>query len=421
MSVMGGKPNNSFLHRMPRFSKPVLFLFFATLYFLRMYWYLRDAQPLCEDGTVFFVDAYNDGWHSIFRSYAGYIVFSQRLIAWFTSLATPDRLLFWYSAFAAAVYLGVLWSVLHCRAIRFPSLAAAALVLAPFDGTIVANMTNSQWVLAIVLLLGLIWKDPEDNAIGNLLLLSIAALTGPFSVLLAPLYALRVALQWKVRQLTTRTIVAALCVCIPAALQLWFVHLGYESRVMGAIKISDPQWVPAFLSVFLSPITNAGFAKEFGGPSILIAIVTATYIVLLLYAAIRQQKNWNAFVLTCAAVILGCAALAAYTGDPDTLLYRPRYGFLPTICLAWASLEAFNTDKNYGCALYPAFSLVFGLLLFFSPPLANFNWVGRSACIGGDTACEIPVNWPGRFIHYSPDEPSGSAGRRGRVWQGHRK
>jgi len=175
-----------------------LTLLFAGLLFLRDPVRLLNPQFWAEDGSVFFHQAYDDGfWRALIEPTAGYLNFFPRLVAGlarpFPFLATP--LIYDLAAFALQVapiaYLlsGRIGRYLPNRRVRV--VAALLYVAAPNTYETYVTLTNSQWNLALLALLLLLIEPPASRwgRVGESLVLGIFSLTGPLGVILLPAVA----------------------------------------------------------------------------------------------------------------------------------------------------------------------------------------------------------------------------------------
>ena len=152
-----------------------------------------------EDGPVFMGQAQTLGWRSLLEPYAGYQHLYPRTVAW---LGEQFHLLYRPGIYFAGWLLGYLLSAFVL--LRTARLLGAgwfligamlvAIAFQPQNGEVLFTITNVQWVLGVSLFLigisglqvvrGYPWIDA-----GFMLLMS---LTGPFSIFLVPVLALKV-------------------------------------------------------------------------------------------------------------------------------------------------------------------------------------------------------------------------------------
>jgi hypothetical protein len=158
---------------------------------------LRLPQLWAEDGAVFFAEAAADPAHGlgvVLAPYAGYFHLIPRLIAVMGSFlpALPVPLFY---ALAASFCLGVTAWVVQSPRIRLPGAGLAALALAaiPHTGEVYGTICNIQWVTSLGLFAILLAEDASTAWQRRLDVAGVVVtgLTGPFVVLVAPLFILR--------------------------------------------------------------------------------------------------------------------------------------------------------------------------------------------------------------------------------------
>lgn len=148
-----------------------------------------------EDGPIFFQAAWNEGaLHPLITTYGGYLVTAQRLVA---SLAAAiglrsAPLLFNLAGLAAQVAPAVYFVSTRCEPLvrsRLMRVLIAVIYLLLPDAEININLTNLQWHLAVLAFL-IIMVPPADRLwtrIAETTVVLLAALTGPFGIVLVPI------------------------------------------------------------------------------------------------------------------------------------------------------------------------------------------------------------------------------------------
>lgn len=375
--------------------RPLLFGLAFLLFCWRVQSFILHPQFLCEDGTVFFVDAYNNGWHSVFRPYAGYFVFYQRIVAWLGTYFPVSFAPSWDLIAALAVA-----ALLIHRLLKENYLMLAVFLFAPFDGTVLATLVNSQWLFAAYLLLILVSENTERLRWPEIALFVLAALTGPFVIVLSPLFLLR---AYKNPSKRNRLLAGFAIGC--ALLHLSAAAPMLEPRVAGAFNPADPQWLSALSMLLFYPFYYLTEATAL--------LIPELGLLVCLSLLARKQRDLESGLLLIGGLLFIGAALIAYRSDPDTLLYRPRYAFLPMLCFSWVIVRLLKDRPKLKLALL-APGLLSGFLPFFSPALTDLDWKTHSACIGGEQPCVIPLNWQERNIRYAPGTIN-RAGRQGEL------
>lgn len=178
----------------------------------------QQPQFWAEDGAVFFLQADLVGPAAVFVPYSGYYHLLPRIVALAASAFDPawtPAIYFWSSI---AITLAVAAALFAPRLeLPYPPLFALGIVLVPHTGEVFHNLTNVQWITALVLVLLLIARDPHSSrqAAADVGLALVVGLTGIFSLLFAPLFLAR---AWIRR--TPAAAVLALTVLLTAGLQL---------------------------------------------------------------------------------------------------------------------------------------------------------------------------------------------------------
>jgi hypothetical protein len=179
-----------------------------------------NPQFWAED-VIYYKDALLLGWRAFTESRAGYLTTVPRAIAWASAHVDPLRApaVFTAAATAATLYVASRALSPRCPLPRFAGLMALAVVLVPDTHEVLLNVVNLQWVLAAGLVLLLIAGDPERGRqwAHDLTAAALVGLTGPYSVILAPLFVGR---AW-IRRSRPSVVLAALVVAC-AAVQVGF-------------------------------------------------------------------------------------------------------------------------------------------------------------------------------------------------------
>lgn len=156
---------------------------------------LLNPQFWAEDGRNWYADAYNVGpIASFFTTEAGYYQTISRLIA-AGSLAVPLEyapLVFNASAILIQVAVAIFIVSDRCKPLledfKARGLLALMYLLLPNAWEVFGNLTNSQWHLALLVCLVIVASEPRSNAerVFDVAVAILAALSGPFCLLLLP-------------------------------------------------------------------------------------------------------------------------------------------------------------------------------------------------------------------------------------------
>ena len=188
-----------------------------------------NPQFFVEDGTVFFLDAYELGEASLFKPYNGYLHLVPRLVALGSSyfILEVQPILFSYACLL--IVLGLTAYILRSRVdLLRKELYPLALVLIPIGAFVYLHLTNIQWFTCVFLVLIIIQHRPRTWLQGglDLVIVVLAGLTGPFAIPL--LYKSR-AFNLPVKIVLTLVVIAI------AVFAVWFT-LHQLGKIVAPLK-----------------------------------------------------------------------------------------------------------------------------------------------------------------------------------------
>jgi hypothetical protein len=313
----------------------------GVLLFLRYPdWFFRP-RLWAEDLPVFFVGARVDGPTAILAPYAGYIHLIPRLIAWLGAGLDPSRIPAFYLYSSFVVTLLVVARVfsrrlgLPCRPVL-----ALAIVAVPHTGEIFLNITNIQWITALSLVLTLVMRDPGSASewAGDIAVLLLAGLTGPFSVFLLPFFILR-ALER--RTAASGWVLAVLG--LAAAVQGWHLFGNLRGSVPGAsggtVEVTN---LAAVLSSRL-PLALLGSQGWVAGVSRAFVIGAGVCGALAIFAMAFARGGYRReriCLLMFAGVLVAfsTARVREDLWDYREMVNGDRYFYIPKVLLLWVVL-----------------------------------------------------------------------------------
>lgn len=160
---------------------------------------LLDAQFWGEDGWFWWPEARSLGLSSLWLPHTGYFQTDDRLVALLSALLplTWGPTLFAGAAFVFEVLPPAFLISQRCAALcpSLPLRCFLALMWCALPNTweVHGNLTNSQWHLALLSFLIVLSSPPCTRGAWTFdtLLLALSAVSGPFSILLVPIAALR--------------------------------------------------------------------------------------------------------------------------------------------------------------------------------------------------------------------------------------
>lgn len=344
-------------------------------------------QFWAEDGKIFFEQALQQGSAAIFTPYAGYYHFLLRCIA--AVAAQFD--VFWaptlYVYCSLAVLLGVVAQVFSPRiALPYKPVLALAIVLVPHAGEVFLNLANLQWITALGLLLILLKQDAKSKLeeLGDAGAVLALGLTGPFVVMLLPLFALRV-----IRFRSRASIILLTTAFLAAAVQL---HSLLTSPPMPGTELS-----------LLEGLEVAGF-RTFGrllfggrvGTKLgmgWIAAVGWFFGLGVVWLSWKQSgRRWELLFLWTTFLVMTAAGIAR---SPEKLLMYymlgDRYFFLPNIIGSWMIIMLFPRWPRL-VLLATVMSLVANSFEFRAAPFKDHHWRKTAERISAGETVHVIVN-----------------------------
>jgi hypothetical protein len=387
------------------FPLPYLLVAAAVLLFVRRPDAILNPQFYAEDGRTFFMDAYNLGAWSLVKPYNGGYYLIHRLIAYLGSFVPIAYAPCFYNAFAVAATLGAVAYIAKSRvAGRFTPLMALALVAIPTNGEMFSNVVNVHWVLSL-LLLTLLISPPERGGRRMLADASLAlpiALTGPFSLLWAPLFGLRAVVER-----TRPRILLFLVVAFGAAVQLAVLD---SRRSAGLFQLFDTNWLGAFgngVSGVL--LLGLGYAKKVPNSLFLTLLSLAIYGALIAHAFLKRDAR-RLMLLAAGLAVLASTAIA-YRRAPEYLSRHVgnRYAYIPTVSLVWVLVLTLGDAGKAArlAAVLLGVAAVASVTRFPARAFVDYDWREASLAIGGPEPAMIPINPPGWSVTYFPRRTGG--------------
>ena len=329
----------------------VAFLLAILAIFSRNPSLFTNAQFYAEDGSIWFANAYNHGWlHSLILPNVGYMSTMERLgtgVALLTPFRFAPLVMALIGLLVQALPVVILLSS-RCRRLApltTRAFLAALYIALPNVHEIHVVLTNTMWHLALAALLLALATPPETTPgrISDIAITLLAALSGPFSIILAPI---AFAFWWFRRQTWSLFLTALLT--FGAAVQVFtLTHFG-SSRSAGVLGATP--------KLFLRILAGNVFASAIFGPfpfarMMPFAVIVAGFLggaLILAYCLRSSTLELKLVILFCFALFL--AELHNPIAQPGVpawqSLVRPestRYSFFPMLAFVWASAW---------CALY---------------------------------------------------------------------
>lgn len=366
--------------------------------FLRKPDSLTNPQFWAEDGEVFLVGHFTQGFGAWLQPYAGYIHLLPRIV---TAIACQFDPL-WWPRITTLLTFGLWWIVIaRCWSPRLEVPAKAWLPLPFFAATLTAeilyNVTNLQWITSFILVQQLFLRPP-DTRLGRaaeIALLILVCLTGPFCLVLWPISTWA---TWR-RPHHGHRIALWIAMTLCVAVQLWFIK-------------HDPNPVPQppLTLLGLLQIATAGGQRLlvlFFGRSLVEAMPPAlwlagflgigTVLAFLLYRT-SERRLW--FTAIAAFALLFAAGLYRSRLDQsplDLIGFGDRYFFGPRVLLGWMLIWAAQASwkGRRAAQLLASFAVLAHLPTFVMAPYPDMEWARWCEPLRRGEAVEIQLlpNW----------------------------
>jgi hypothetical protein len=377
----------------------------AVLLALRKPHALHTPQLWAEDGSIFLMQADMHGVSSLAMPYMGYLHLLPRLIAWIAPrLLDPAWWPGFYNGVSFVIWVAVLGRFFS-RRLNLPG--KPWLVLAFFlgvnTGEVLFNITNLQWLTAFVLIQQAIIAPPmnQRERWGDLLMLAVVGLTGPFVAAFVPLFIWR---WWRRRSWDNFAVLALLGAC--AGIQAWFVittgpKFDYQS---------EPVRLFAMLPVIARrlivwPVLGERIAL--GLPNAVVGALGGTILAGLLAWTLRPHPRRAVRAAIVAA--FGLIMLASvFRTRPDTwaadnLIFGDRYFYIPRVLIAWLLIWEFNATPRFIAGFARMLCLLAVLVHardYVLPAPKDYRWKDHCEPIRRGVRADIPTLPEGWTLEY---------------------
>lgn len=329
----------------------------ASLYLrIDQFHHLASRHLWAEDGNVFLNDA-SAGWATLWRPYAGYIHLYPRLIALISQcvelINRPNILICgWLISYALLVH-AIARLMRSVGASPIHTAAAVALVsLQPQNGEVLFNITNSQWMMGAALFTIAVTPQQGTTRTSPLKLgvVALMGLTGPFSILLAPIIILYLWHRptWRGNRSLYAVIVAT------SVIQAWVL--------LSSGRATQPGTIAPF-SEWLATLTRQ---LTLGAGKPITYVAAFLFLSLSSYLLLKTPKDSPARQTSVAAMIsfLAITQASAYAIKDAPMLTSPlssgsRYNWIPyTLIILYGIVISARADQKTRLLLMAAVSLI---------------------------------------------------------------
>jgi hypothetical protein len=371
----------------------------AVILALRRAEAVTNPQFWAED-SYFFERAYVIGWRAFALPFAGYLHTILRAIAETAVLTDPARAPAIFVACSAAVTLYVASRAMspRCPLPRLGGACALAVVLVPDTYEVLLNVVNLQWVIGAGLVLLLISGDPKGAGqwAHDVAAAAAIGLTGPFCIILSPLFAWR---AWSRRTRASAAVAGLVVGC--ALVQGYLVH---SEPAIGAGasggRIAFGLFLPAVgrrvgASILMGSLVASETDRIVATVAGIATLAGAGY--LGFRPGVRRAER-SLLVLAFFAMLAGSLYRTRYTlYEFSHQFAHARYVFIPQLIAIWLLLSAVG-QKGLAGRLAPAlcaWALLVNIPRYREPAYADMHWGRYEPAIRSGAPVTVPINPPG--------------------------
>jgi hypothetical protein len=376
-----------------------IFLSFLILFliFYRSPYIFIHGRFVAEEGSIYFANAFKNNFINtiFFVDYlSGYLNFWANLSSFFASI-TPIKF-----APLVTVYLSLIpkllifFFILNKKLFFFTSylekILACCVVL--FSSAMVpeiwANTINSQVYLAILtLLIFLIQNQKDDFSVLQLVLLSMAGLTGIYSCAIFPIFFLKF-IKFRIKQ----DFYNFLILFIITLIQLLIIFFSKSDGLLYEKKlnffISYQEIISFYYNIFVKTFVGRDLAIyliNFFNLSTRIYLIFISSISLFFFYFLFKKKNFLEennfrffiFVLIFQFLIVSFLVLVGNTSDQ----VAGRYAAFPSVILSFIFIILFKSLKNKLFKYFFLFILILSLFIGFLDYRYKAKYIKLLECV----------------------------------------
>jgi hypothetical protein len=355
-----------------------------------------NPQFWAEDSRLY-QSAYTDGLRAFLEPMGGYLHSFLRAVAALAARLDPGLapVIFVGAATIVTLYVAGMTLAPRCPLPRTAGLCALAVVLVPETHEVLLNLVNLQWVMGAGLILVLLSGDPARPGqwIHDTAAAAVMGMTGPFCILLTPLFILRAATR---RSGASAALAAIIGTC--ALIQGAYLQGSPPSPFDPPGSYISYRFLLPIIgrriggSLFMGSLLGADTDELVGS---LVGILTLAGVAFLAFRA-GPARAARALLGLAFALMLAGALYRARHGlylffTPET---RARYLYLPQLLALWLLIiGALGRGRAARiCALLCAWALVVNVPRMRERAYVDLHWRDYAARIRTGEAVAIPTN-----------------------------
>jgi hypothetical protein len=376
-----------------------IFFFFLILFliFYRSPYIFIHGRFLAEEGSVYFANAFKNNFiNTIFfiDFLSGYLNFWANLSSFFASIVlikyAPLVTVYLSLIPKLLIFFFILDKKLFCFKSYLEKLFACCVVL--FSSAMIpeiwANTINSQVYLAILtLVIFFIKNQKEDLSVLQLVLVSMAGLTGIYSCAIFPIFFLKF-IKFKIKQ----DFYNFLILFISAIIQLLIIFFSKSNGLLYEKKLNFFFSYHEIISLYYNI-----FVKTFLGRDLTIYLIFITCIFIYFFYFLFKKKyflkenNFRFFILVLIFQFLTTLFLVLVGNTSDQV--AGRYAAFPSVILLFISIILFKSLKNKLLKYFFLFVLLLSLLLGFLDYKYKAKYIKLLECINCPSWADEVKKW----------------------------
>jgi hypothetical protein len=388
----------------------VIVIALAIIY-LRMPTTFTNPQFWGED-IIFFDESRHRGWASLLVAVAGWLAGVQFLVANLATYVSPIFAPAIFNYTAVALTLLVVWMATSPRLdLPYKPLLAIAIVVVPMAYEELGTLTNSQWILPIGAIT-LMFMRPERSALvlaAETMFVAVTALSGPFTIFLAPMFLLRLIKSERPDE-RRRFMIFLFTTSLGAVAQV--LSLVFNPAILTSVRPVPFPWTDWVNLPFTQWMTTFGpLSQGFQGTGGVVTgcmlLVAATVV-----ASQRPYRTQKLFMLFFAVMIVA-SGLYKFRVALATQYASQRYFYFGSVFALWF-ICCLSRRKFLGSALAAGVAMIELMLL---PVVANtpritrdLEWPVWASYLSSGLPTLIPSS-PDRFYVASPATATGPLAR----------
>lgn len=345
------------------------------------------------------------GWSGALSPTAGYLCALQWLVAGVAAYLPLSIVPAFYNYVGVFLTLTVVWLVTSARlALPLKPLLAVAVVQ---GREVLGTMANVQWIVPIGVFVMLFMRPGKSPLVlvAEIIFAAVVAVTGPFSIFLAPLFMARLYAFRDDPAQRLRLGILTLVITVGAVIEATYlaVYHDYAFVLYGIPHLQYP------LSLWLNlPVarTLEGFGRDVTGLfhgtwGVLLILVLAAIVAWL--AALRPYRSQKISMLLFSGAI-AVTGMIKYRESLPVLESTQRYFYASSIFIVWfACCCAAQTKYRNAVAIIVVIAEIVWVSATFhsSRPKADADlreWKVWAQYIPSGLAFSIPIDPPGWFI-----------------------